>query len=84
MEQISEWIAFKINDRLRQYKMQKKDLAFMMGSQSSEVSKWVSGKHNFTLETLVKIEKVLGIKFFANDAEQHKQHCFPCVTEKLF
>lgn len=83
--EVKEWVALKIKDRLYQYNMQKKDLAFIMGSQPSEVSKWVSGNHNFTLETLVKIEKALNIKFFANEPEQDaQQRCFPCITEKLF
>jgi transcriptional regulator with XRE-family HTH domain len=35
--------------------------AEVMGKRPSEISKWLSGKHNFTVETLWAIEKVLNI-----------------------
>lgn len=37
-----------------------KDLAILLGKSESEISKWLSGAHNFTLKTLAKIENVLG------------------------
>jgi transcriptional regulator with XRE-family HTH domain len=36
-----------------------------MGKQPSEISKWLSGTHNFTAETLWDIEDQLGIELIA-------------------
>jgi transcriptional regulator with XRE-family HTH domain len=40
--------------------MEQKDLAKELKKNESEISKWLSGSHNFTLKTLAKIEAVLG------------------------
>ncbi|AFU69463.1 transcriptional regulator, XRE family protein [Psychroflexus torquis ATCC 700755] len=40
--------------------MEQKDLARELKKNESEISKWLSGSHNFTLKTLAKIEAVLG------------------------
>ena len=40
--------------------LDQKDLARLLGKQESEISKWMSGTHNFTLKTLARIEDVLG------------------------
>lgn len=37
-----------------------KALADLLGKQESEVSRWLSGLHNFTLKTLTRLEAVLG------------------------
>ena len=37
-----------------------KTLADRLGKQESEVSRWLTGLHNFTLKTLTRIEAVLG------------------------
>jgi len=39
-----------------------KELAKRLNKKESEISKWMSGSHNFTLKTLAKIEDVLGDK----------------------
>lgn len=44
--------------------MEQKDLARELKKNESEISKWLSGSHNFTLKTLAKIEDVLGEKLF--------------------
>jgi transcriptional regulator with XRE-family HTH domain len=36
-----------------------KTLAEKLGKSESEISKWLSGLHNFTVQTIVKIEQVL-------------------------
>ncbi len=55
-------IANKIAKILERRGIQKKQFAQMMGVKPSVVSLWLSGTHNFTLETLAKIEYALGIK----------------------
>lgn len=38
------------------------DLARLMGKSESEISKWLSGTHNFTYKTIRRIEAVLNVK----------------------
>lgn len=40
--------------------LNQKDLANMLNKSEPEISRWLSGTHNFTLKTLAKIEAVLG------------------------
>lgn len=55
-------IAVRIADRLGELRMQKKELAKACGLKgSSMVTKWLSGGHNFTLDTLVDISHALGV-----------------------
>ena len=42
--------------------MDQKALAKALGKNESEISKWLSGSHNFTLKTIARIEEVLGGK----------------------
>ena len=42
--------------------MSQKELASMLKKKESEISKWLSGRHNFTLRTIAKIESALGEK----------------------
>lgn len=47
------------------------DLANALGLKSpSLVSKWLSGTHNFTIDTLVDIQRVLGINLLNVEADQ--------------
>lgn len=43
----------------RQNKTQK-DLALALGKSPSEISRWLSGLHNFSLKTIARIEEALG------------------------
>jgi transcriptional regulator with XRE-family HTH domain len=42
--------------------MDQKELAKALGKNESEISKWMSGSHNFTLKTVARIEEILGDK----------------------
>lgn len=57
-------MSFAIADRLdvclKEKGMSQSDLARLMGKRRSEVSKWLTGRHNFTLETIAKIETAIG------------------------
>ena len=57
-----------ISDRIKQslihHKLKKSDLAKLMNVQPSIITRWLSGNHNFTIDTLFKIESVLDIKIF--------------------
>jgi ribosome-binding protein aMBF1 (putative translation factor) len=54
-------IATLIDDGLKAKGWSQRQLAINMGKRPSEITKWLSGTHNFTLETLSVIEKYLGI-----------------------
>lgn len=57
-------LSFLIVDRihavLEQRGLRQKDLASMLDKKESEISKWMRGTHNFTIDTIAQIEKVLG------------------------
>lgn len=52
-------IAERIADVLRQKGLSQRDLANKLGKRESEISKWLTGRHNFTISTLAKISYVL-------------------------
>lgn len=55
--------SFDISDRIQEILKTKgitqRKLAELLGKKESEVSKWLSGTHNFTLKTLMKLEVIL-------------------------
>jgi ribosome-binding protein aMBF1 (putative translation factor) len=55
-------IAFRILDALDEKGWKKNRLAEELGVSAQQVSKYVKGEENFKLETLCKLEKVLGIE----------------------
>lgn len=56
--------SFDIVDRIHEILVkqgkEQKDLARLLEKNESEISKWMSGTHNFTINTLAKIQAVLG------------------------
>lgn len=65
---ISKAIADKIRLRLWSLKLKKVKFAEQIGVAPSEVTKWLSDTHNFSLQTLCKIEQHLDIKIFAEES----------------
>lgn len=53
-------IANRIIEILRGQGKTQRDLARAMGKSESEISKWLTGLHNLELQTIYKIEAVLG------------------------
>lgn len=53
-------ISERILDILEEKGWTQKDLAERLSKKESEISKWMKGTHNFTLETIAKIEIALG------------------------
>ncbi len=41
--------------------LSQKDFARLTGKTETEVSRWLTGRHNFTLSTLAKISTALGV-----------------------
>lgn len=56
---LSFQIVDRIHEILKNKGLQQKDLANMLGKSEAEISKWMRGTHNFTIDTLVKIETAL-------------------------
>jgi len=52
-------IVDRIHKILAKQGKEQRDLAKALGKKESEISKWMSGTHNFTIKTLAKIEAVL-------------------------
>lgn len=55
-------LSNRIQFLLDKNSMDQKDLAKALKKNESEISKWLSGSHNFTLKTIARIEDVLGDK----------------------
>lgn len=47
--------AIQIADAMEKHGISKKQLADMMGRRPSEITKWLSGTQNFTLDTLTEL-----------------------------
>ena len=58
-------IAAKIADAMQAQHLNQKQFAKMMGRTESEISDWLSGDRNFTIDTLFDIGQVLGITFLS-------------------
>lgn len=58
---------------------QTKFAAAMGGKQVSLVSRWLSGTHNFTIDTLIDIQRVLGISLLDVESAQSQ----PALNVKL-
>jgi len=56
----------KIHARLKEIGWSRARLAREVGKKPPEVSKWLSGMHNLTLRSLVKLELALGIDLIEN------------------
>ena len=58
-------IAAKIADAMQAQNLNQKQFAKMMGRTESEISDWLSGDRNFTINTLFDIGQALGITFLS-------------------
>lgn len=57
---ITEGIASRIDAIMKEKGISKKDLAVLTHRRPSDVTRWLSGGHNFTCRTIALIEKALG------------------------
>jgi len=55
-------VASIIDNGINTKGWRKTDLAKALNKRPSEITKWLSGTHNFNLDTLMDIEQVLGIR----------------------
>jgi antitoxin component HigA of HigAB toxin-antitoxin module len=58
-------MSFAISDKIallmEQRGLSKKQLATAIGKRPNEVTRWLSGEHNFTIATLAKLSTFFGI-----------------------
>lgn len=57
-------LSFQISNRLdslmREKGLSKKQLADAVGKRPSEITRWLSGEHNFTISTLARLSTFFG------------------------
>lgn len=58
--ELSYGIAERICEILKSRGLTQKDFAHMLNKRESEISKWLTGRHNFTTQTIAKIQTALG------------------------
>ena len=56
-------VAAKIADAMKAKNLNQKQFAKLMGRTESEISDWLSGDRNFTIDTLFDISQALGVTF---------------------
>lgn len=66
-------LAGFIADLIEQKGWTNGEFARKMGKQPSVISKWLSGTHNFTAETLWEIEEVIGVKIIPMELPKSRQ-----------
>ena len=65
-------LAARIDDAIKAKGWKKKDLALALNKRPSEITKWLSGTHNFTTDTLWDIERVLDIELILLDNQEEE------------
>lgn len=62
---LSFGIAERISEILKAKGLTQKDFARLLNKRESEISKWLTGRHNFTTQTIARIETALGSKLIS-------------------
>ena len=62
---LSFGIAERISEILKAKGLTQKDFARLLNKRDSEISKWLTGRHNFTTQTIARIEIALGSKLIS-------------------
>ncbi|WP_299431144.1 helix-turn-helix transcriptional regulator [uncultured Maribacter sp.] len=75
-------ISTKLARILKEKSISKTDFAIKMGKSPSEVSKWLSGTHNFTIKTIAKLEYTLGEKLIHIEKEYKYVKFYISRTER--
>ena len=70
-------IANRVLTILKEKGIKKSQFAEMLGKKPSEITKWLSGSHNLTMKSVVKMEVALGVNLLTvvgtNDNNPHKK-----------
>ena len=73
-------VAAKIADAMKAKNLNQKQFAKLMGRTESEISDWLSGDRNFTIDTLFDIGQALGISFLSESiqySDSDNRRCYP-------
>lgn len=57
---LSVEIVERIDVLMQKHNINQKQLAQKLGKNPSEINKWLSGTHNFTLKTISRLENLFG------------------------
>ena len=76
-------VAAKIGLALKGKGMSQKDFAGMMGKSVSEISEWLSGDRNFTLDTITEIEERLGVSLLDTSLPYTRVVSCACLADNL-
>jgi ribosome-binding protein aMBF1 (putative translation factor) len=63
-------LAIKIAEAIKASGLNKSQFAKKINKNNSEISKWLSGTHNFTTETLLLLENELAIKLLDSEINE--------------
>lgn len=66
-------LAIKIADAIREQGYSKTEFARKIKKNNSEISKWLSGTHNFTHDTLILLEQELNINLINSEPTKDYQ-----------
>lgn len=67
-------VVNQIHDILEKQGKTQRDLAGLLGKSESEISKWMRGTHNFTLQSIAKIEAALGESIIMTASKASKSY----------
>ena len=56
-------LSDRIDEQMKAQGISRRELARRMGKRPSEVTRWISGQHNFTLATIAKLSVALNHDF---------------------
>ncbi len=73
-------LAVKIDKAMRARGLQKQELAEKLGKKPSVITKWLSGTHNFTSDTLWQVERESGIKLLNLSPETQTEKVYIYTT----
>jgi len=77
-------LAAKISDAMAAKGWNNKMLMKAIGRKNpSEITRWLSGTHNFTVETLIDLERVLEINFLNTQPEEKTTHQYVISVSKI-
>ncbi len=86
---LSMGLAASIEDAFKSRGLNQKKFAELCGKKESEISKWLSGRHNFTIKSISLIESKLDMRIlytrndwpFARAEESYDETFRPSLTE---
>lgn len=73
-------LAKKIEAGMKKKQVNRQQFAGLMGVQPSIITRWLSGSHNFTVDTLFQIEDQLEIQLLAIEKPIYKEMHFHLVV----